>query len=294
MYLSYSGFKLYQQCPRQYWHRYIGKTQPPKPDNRVNMLFGSAVGTVFEAFYNDKLWNKPNPYDACMALVEPTVARIMKEEGRKGLFNWGDPKANYHSLDDMLDAVREAIPNGLSIIKQHRLLGPMAQAEVKLDSKYDGHLLGGRADFIIKRTAPHHDLIILDGKGSRHREKYVDGMQLRWYAMLYQMTFNALPDKLGFVFWRWPPGKALDWEPFTPEGLTDLAKTAVKGISTIETGVNLLKGANPVGTGVFSAIPERMQCQLCSFAIFCPESGIAAPMTSVSGVLGVQDVGFDS
>ena len=262
------------------------------PDNRVNMLFGSAVGAIFESFYNDKLWAKPNPLDACMHLVDPTVSRIMQEESRKGVFNWGDPDANYHSLEEMLDAVQEAVPNGLAIIKQHRLLGPMARAEVKLDSKYDGHLLGGRADFIIKRTAPHFDLVILDGKGSRHREKYVDGMQLRWYAMLYQMTFNALPDKLGFVFWRWSPSKAVDWEAFTPEGLIDLAKTAVKTITNIETGIRLLKGAAPTESGVFPAIPEKMQCKLCSYSTFCPESELTVPAISTSGV--VTDVGFDS
>lgn len=290
MYLSYSGFKLYQQCPRQYWHRYIGKTQPPTPDNRVNMLFGSAVGAIFETFYNEKLWNQGNVLEACLALVEPTVTRIMKEESRKGMFCWTDTKANYHSLDSVLDAVKEAVPNGLAIIKHHRLLGPVAQAELKLDSAYGGHLLGGRADFVIKRTAPHFDLVILDGKGSRHREKYVDGMQLRWYAMLYQMQFNVLPDKLGFVFWRWPPKKAMDWETYTPEGLADLAKTAVKAIEHIESGVQTLKGADPVGTGLFAAIPEKMQCKLCSYSSSCPEGGNTTPQYSIGGV---QDVGLD-
>jgi hypothetical protein len=296
MYLSYSGYKTYHSCPRSYWHRYVGKTKLAVPDNRVNMLFGSAVGTIFEAFYNDKVWKSANVSQALDTLVEPTVQRIMQEEMRRGgMFNWSDPKANYHSVDSMFDAVRKAVPNGLAIIKLHRLLGPVAEAEMKLDSEVRGHILGGRADFVIERTSPHGDLVILDGKGSKHREKYVDGMQLRWYAMLYRYRFGKVPDRLGFVFWRYPPGKSLDWEPFTPEGLTDLSINAIETIVRIEEGQASLRGEAPSGNGAFAAVPEKQHCNLCSFMPVCPEGAVVtkSPMALAPGGVAVEDVFLD-
>lgn len=296
MYLSYSGYKTYHTCPRSYWHRYVGMTKLAIPDNRINMLFGSAVGQIFESFYNDKIWRSDNVLAALDTMVEPTVQRIIQTEVRKGgMFNWQDPKANYNSVDSIHDAVRKAIPNGLAIIKQHRFLGPLAEAEMKLDSEVDGHILGGRADFVIQRTSPHHDLVILDGKGSKHREKYVDGMQLRWYAMLYQMRFGKLPDKLGFVFWRFSPNTSVDWEPFTKEGLFDLTRDAIRTIGKIEDGQASLRGEAPAGGGPFPAVPEKQHCKLCSYVTVCPEGAevTKSPLAHAPGGVAVEDVSLD-
>jgi len=296
MYLSYSGYKTYHSCPRSYWHRYLGKTIPTVPDNRINMLYGSAVGTIFESFYNDKIWKRDNVLVALDTMIEPTVKRIVQEEMRKGgMFNWDDPKANYHSLDSVLDIVRKAIPNGLAIIKLHRFLGPLAEAEMKLDSEVSGHILGGRADFVIKRTTPYGDLVILDGKGSKHREKYVDGMQLRWYAMLYRYRFQQLPDKLGFIFWRWAPPKSVDWVDFTPEGLSDLSDHAIGTIKHIEEGQVALRGQAPTGEGPFPAVPEKQHCNLCSYVTLCPEGAAVtkSPLSLAPGGVAVEDVSLD-
>ena len=295
MYISYSGFKTYLTCPRDYWHRYIGRTKPPK-ENRINMLYGSAIGTIFEYFYNDKLWRAPDVHVALTALVEPTVKRIMQEEVRKGgLFNWLDPKSNYQSIDSLYDEVHKSVRNGLAIIKQHRLLGPVAVAEMKLDYVLEGHTLGGRADFVIERTRPLSDLIILDGKGSRHREKYVDGMQLRWYAMLYRFLYGATPDKLGFVFWRYGPDEAVDWVDYTPEGLTDLSKEVLATIAKIDASTKALQGATPEHGTPFPAMAELGHCRLCSYLSVCPEgqSVTNSPLTLAPGGVAIEDVSLD-
>ena len=296
MYLSYSGFKTYLTCPREYWHRYLGKTRVATPDNRVNMLYGSAVGTIFEAFYTEQIWRKPDVPKVLSSMAEPTVRHIIREEVRKGgVFNWADPKANYGSLEDLIDEVTKAIPNGLRIIKQHRFLGPVAVAEMKLDFRVGGHTLGGRADFVIQRIDPHNDIIILDGKGSKHRDKYVDGMQLRWYAMLYRFHHHRAPDKLGFLFWRWGPDEAIDWVDFTPEGLTDLCKTVLSNIARIEESQAALQGRNPTTEGQFPAIPKEKQCGFCTYLSVCPEGTAAtrSPLTLAPGGVAIEDVGLD-
>lgn len=298
MYISYSGFKCYLTCPRQYWHQYVGQTKLNTQDNRVSMLYGSVVGSLFEAFYNDQLWRSKDVVASLTALVDPMIKRIMAEEVRRGgVFNWLDPRTinQYVSLDALREDVIKAIPNGLAIIKTHRFLGPFAEAEMKLDSQLNGHTLGGRADFVIERTKPHGDLIILDGKGSKHRGKYVDGMQLRWYAMLHRLRHQRIPDKLGFVFWRWGPNKAVDWVDFTPEGLTDLSKEVLATIARIEEGKASLRGSAPCGGGPFAAIAKDHNCKLCSYVTACPEgtSVTDSPLKLAPGGVAVEDVSLD-
>lgn len=270
MYLSYSGYKTYISCPLSYWHKYVGKTEMP-PDNRVNALYGSAVGALFEAFYNETIWQHGSE-TASMLLtrVLPTIQGIIEKESKKGVFDWENKKSNYHNLEAVVEDVRIAVRNGLKIIKEHRLLGPVARAEVVLDSVFGGCKIGGRADFIIERTEPTRDTLILDGKGSKYRDRFVDGTQLRWYAMLYHKTTGKLPDKLGFVYWRSPPNDAVDFIEFGPVDLRILQEDVLRTMDVIQLGVKTLGGEFPVmGRGPFQPIPEVSRCKLCSYEPLC-------------------------
>lgn len=300
MYLSYSGHKTYKECPRQYWHRYIGKTKLPTPDNRVNALYGSAVGTIFEAFYNEKVWAKPNVRLNLESRVDPVLGEIVQRESRDGTFDWKDPKANYKSLLSVKNDVLESIPRGIAIIKYHKLLGPKADAEVKLDTPIEGHQFGGRADFIIQRTKPHNDLVILDGKGSRHRDKYVDPQQLWWYAMLYRRHHTNLPDRLGFIFWRQDPEKSLDWVNFSAKDLDALQAGVLDSIRDIESGKVRLTGLQNAQE-VLAALKELFptfvgsKCGLCAFLVVCVEGQAykaMKPPTALQSGAGVDDVSF--
>ena len=195
MYLSYSGHKTYKECPRQYWHKYIDKTTLPVPDNRVNTLYGSVVGILFELFYAEKIWTRSGVISILESKVDAVLGDTIAKCLRDGAIDWSDPKANYKSLDALRKDVLSSIPRGVEIIRHHRLLGLDAAAEVKLDRTIEGHVIGGRADFIMRRVRPHDDLVILDGKGSRHRDKYVDPQQLWWYAMLYRDQHGIMPDR---------------------------------------------------------------------------------------------------
>ena len=301
MYLSYSGHKTYEICPKQYWHSYIDKTVPEKPDNKVNSLYGSMVGTLFEIFYADKLWMKKGVEELLLSMVDETWDRLVTNETRKGLveFKDKDERANYKSKNDLLDDVRESIPRGIEIIRYHRLLGTDAEAEVKLDSWVGGHRLGGRADFIMTRIKPHGDRVILDGKGSKHRDTYVDPWQLKWYAMLYREKHIVAPDGLGFVYWRSKPEESMDWVAFTREDL-DLLKEGVLVNATHIDKIKLLLDGVPkedhphVLREGFPAKPSQ-NCRFCSFLAVCRE-GQAYESASVPAALygagGVEDIGI--
>ena len=294
MYLSYSGHKTYKDCPRQYWHRYIAKTKLDAPDNRVNALYGSTVGTIFETFYNDRIWMQKGVQGLLEAMVDPTLDGIIQRESETGTFDWSDKRANYKSRDALRREVMKAIPRGIEIIRHHRLLGQPADAEVKLDSVIEGHMIGGRADFIIRRVKPHGDLVILDGKGSRHREKYVDSQQLWWYAMLHRHKFGHAPDRLGFLFWRQEPESSLDWVDFDAKSLDDLLSGVLESVQQIEQGKKALADA----AGSLDLLPSTFQaqpggkCSLCAYLPVCAdgEAFLSRQIDTTSDGLSVEDV----
>lgn len=302
MYLSYSGFKTFGECALAYWHRYVGKTVLVEPDNRVNMLYGSVIGTVFEHFYNDKIYLRKGSEEILQSMVEPTLNEvILKEQAKGGVFNWKVPKLKDKSRDGVAKDVRSGITRGLQTIRTHRLIGREAAAEVKLDGKINGHIIGGRADFIIRRVQPYGDLVLLDGKGSRYREQYVDAAQLRWYAFLHKLKFGHPPDKLGFVFWRQDPDRALDWVEFDDASMDELRQEALQAVSDIEQGIVLWEQtkASPEATQrLHEAFPPSpsSQCKLCSYLLSCgwgqgvTTSRIPVPETYE---VGVEDIGLD-
>lgn len=299
MYLSYTGFKTFTSCPRTYWHQYVNKTRLTVPDNRVNSLYGTIVGGLFESFYSDRLWRESGIEQKLLSLVPSHYDRTILKESRDGAIRWKseDKKANYTGPEALLVDVRDTIPRGLQIIRHHRLLGPMqSEAEVRLDHKVGGYTIGGRADFLIRRIAPHRDLILLDGKGSKWRDKYVDPRQLLWYAMLHRLKFGFKPDRLGFVFWRFQPEEALDWLPFSDQDLDELGHSVREVMQRIEAAkLHLQTAPEPL-----LALPEQFpvspgdRCNLCTYLSLCAEgthfTSIQAP-TSFGA--GVEDVGFN-
>lgn len=299
MYISYSGHKTYKECPRQYWHRYIGKTELVAPENKVNSLYGSAVGILFEYFYNDRIWNQQGVAAALENRVDAVLENLIRNESVKGMVDWADPKANYSSLAALRRDVSATIPRGVAIIRHHRLLGMDAQAEVKLDSLIENHMIGGRADFIMRRIKPHDDLVILDGKGSKHREKYVDPQQLWWYAMLYRHKYSTLPDRLGFVFWRQEPESSMDWVEFDGSSLDGLLSGVLNSIQAIEDGkrqLSQLKDPVEMTSALNELFPTFIgdKCRLCAYQPVCVDgSSYVTRRVPAATTAGVEDVSFD-
>ena len=254
------------------------------------MLYGDTVGKIFEAFYNESIW-KHDTTNTLLSRVPDTLRRVIETEKRKGgVFNWSDPdlKPGTRSLEEVEAEVRETIPRGLRSVRHHRLLGRDAQAEVKLDHTVEGHILGGRADFIMHRTAPRGDLILLDGKGSRWRDKYVNKNQLVWYSMLYRMKHGVLPDCLGFLFWRFEPEESMDWSEVTLAEVESLQRSVLAAIGEIEQAKSELVQLSAPGVN-FMAKPGS-DCKLCSYQPLCPESNRKKPPKGQAH--GVEDGDF--
>lgn len=295
MYLSFSGWKKYLTCLFAYYLSYVKRLTPPGIDDRLGSIFGSVLGRLFERFYNEELYRKDRPRGALDSLVEDTVTAIIREETtttsswrKAGVILWKgtgegeNPDGMYLDRAELEADVRDALARGFSTIKHYRLLGRGARAEVPLDATIQGHKLGGRADFIMRRVRPLNDLIILDGKGSKYRDAYVDDRQLLWYSMLYRFHHGELPAKAGFVFWRFDPPKSISWVDVTPEAVDQVQATVLADIARIEDLTTKAPGRSSVEEArqVFLPIVEtskdaeehKQACRFCPFAVeeICP------------------------
>lgn len=291
MYLSYSGHKKASSCLFAYWHEYINRTPKSGLDDRLGSIYGSVVGRLFEEFYFNKLWRQPNPKDILIERVSQTVRDVITSEttskGWKtaGVLLWKgsgpnqNPKGLYSNREELEADVRDTIPRGLNIIRRHKLVGPRADPEYKLDYKIpDGHILAGRSDLIIQRVRPFEDLVIVDGKGSRHRGGYVDPQQLVWYAMLFYLhaqhlgTKPELPDKLAFLYWRYDPDNAMDWMHVSEDDVRTLLASVLDTIRRIEEKIKMLPAGVPLSTvrGVFKPSPSESNCRFCPYTDACP------------------------
>lgn len=285
-YLSYSGFKKYE-CQFAYWNEYVNKTVLSEADNRLGSIFGIVIGLLFERFYRDKMWRLDRPQEALSNLVDSTLSETLKKEvagtewRKGGVLKWKgdaagqDPHALYATKEELAEDIREALDRGLRIIRLHRLVGPQTDTEVKLDTLIEGYKIAGRADFILTRVAPDSDLVILDGKGSRHRDKYTSEVQLMWYAMLFKVHEKRLPDKLGFVYWRSDPKESLDWVNFTESDIDELQARVVSTVSEIASktkSLPVVMDLDVVRT-VFLPNANDDNCRFCSYAIpnLCPK-----------------------
>jgi hypothetical protein len=289
MYLSYSGYACHESCPFGYWRQYDDHTPTEKEDNRVGSLYGTSVGVLFEQFYEERIWKSKGAQEELLSRAEKTVDQVIKDQltpskyRPAGVLKWKgdgpdqDPTAMYESREELLADVRDAVVRGLKIIRFYRLLGAYARAEVRLDQIIRGHKIGGRADFILYRTKPHLDWVILDGKGSKHRSRYSDPRQLMWYGALYLLKYGEIPDRLGFLYWRYDPPETIDWMEFSEESLLEFSGEVMKTVRKIDLAKRRMPKDNPVmalemAKKLFPAKPSRSACRFCPYATekHCP------------------------
>jgi hypothetical protein len=282
-YLSYSGWKKFKSCPLAYWHQYIEKT--PIVDDRLNTIYGSLVGLMFEKLYNESLWQLGTKARYRMAeMAEPELEKLLVKEtapnkmGPGGLLKWkgSGPDKNrngmYASKESLLKDVRETVERGIGFIKHHGLLSPRAAAEVKLDTRIEGHKIAGRIDLLAYREAPYSDIVIIDGKGTKYRgsSDSTDVSQLIWYAMLYRQHHKRLPDKVGFLYWRTPenrPEEAVEWHEITEKAVDDLrfdALMTVVRIDALQAKLGLILD-QPVVQKIFQPKPSKSSCRFCPY-----------------------------
>ncbi len=246
--ISYSGFKLYDSCPLAYKFRYILKERgvfDPK-----NTMYGSIIGKLFEWFYQDSIWKHPDPAQVLLSRAEEAIDEVFLNEGYT---KRSDPSYESQIREDL----KKYVPLGVNIIREHKFLTPRSAAEVDLTTNYKPESsditirLVGRADFI---HYPESGPLILDGKASKHREKYVDKRQLIWYATQHYLKYHVAPVQIGFLFWSFPDNP-LSYVAYTSDDMRNCLSTVVDT-------------AKSVISGEFEAKPSG-QCHRCDYYSKC-------------------------
>ncbi len=274
--LYWSTLKTYEDCPQQFlWSRGwdtinlgfgLGNPRPnPNKDSRHHAVMGTVIQYAIEKMYNDELYRDPkNLLEVLMGLVDREFIR--QESKPKNNMDYVQAKM---SRDQVLQICKDGVSGYLQTMKAHRLLGPYAKAEVDIVGWIDKYNpVGGRADTIIRRDDT--GVTILDGKNSSHKMKYTDPDQLRWYALLFKLAYRRTPDRLGFVWYRFPHGSTtvgengeetketgVEWISFDEGDLKGLAQRAIDA-------------KKAMWKEKFDPTPSPNTCKFCDFVSVCP------------------------
>lgn len=264
--LYWSSLEMFEGCPQNFlWSKGWGdidlgrgpgrsKAKPEK-DSKHHAVMGIAIQKVVERLYNDELWRQPQ------GLVDRLADMAEQEcqaEIARNFIDWTESPPR----EDLIRTCRDGVTGYLRTMKANRLLGPYAKAEVELLGRINETVaVGGRADLIIRREDAS-GVTILDGKNSSSKGKYTDPDQLRWYALLFYLCYGILPDRLGFVYYRYPHDpntgeSGVDWVDFTKDDIRGLAKRAVEARTEMQ-------------AERFPATPTPKTCRFCDYETVCP------------------------
>jgi CRISPR/Cas system-associated exonuclease Cas4 (RecB family) len=285
--LYWSWLDCYEHCGQQFlWYKGWGTIDtgggrglpkpPPVKESRHHAVMGLVLAAANERLYNDELVALRKGIGNPALLSE----RLLEFLDREWFRQLKDPRnhIDWHragmTADEMLEVCREGIIGYLRTMKQHRLLGEYAKAEVELIGWIDKwNPVGGRADLIVRREDT--GISLLDGKNSRYKD--ADPDQLRWYALCFLLAYKVMPDRIGFIWYRYPYGKeerdkegnlvygedgepkieqGVEWIPFTKEDLQGIAARAVEA-------KRLMKKE------IFEANPVPDYCRNCVFESVC-------------------------
>lgn len=261
--LYWSSIEMYEACPQKFlWTRGwktidlgsgLGKGKtPPVKDSRHHACMGTAVGKAVELFYNNQMYREPSGLAERLAGI---AERELKLELESSFVDWRLAPTK----DEMIRLVRTSASDFLKTVKFDRLLGSYARSEVNLVGAVGDTPIGGRADIIIQRDDT--GISILDGKNSQTKGKYTDPDQLRWYALCHQLVHGRVPDRLGFVYFRYPANpeagtSGVDWIPFTEADVQGLVVRAQE----VHTAMLAEK---------FDPTPSPKACKFCVFETVC-------------------------
>lgn len=280
--LWWSNLADYEECPQKLlWKRGHGtidlgrgpgrgKLLPDTKKSAHHAVMGNVLSAAIEALYNEELWRDPANLSA---RLEELTRKEFNLQILKNHIVWSEtpdrPKWDEAAPREvLLKTCLDGILNYLKTMKRNRLLGPYAKSEVNIFARVGDTPIAGRPDLIIRRESPK--LSILDGKNSSTPGKYTNPDQLRWYALCYFLAHGEMPDRLAFVYFRFPEGcppKDYDGDPETWTGLVEVSCTKgdLKDLShrAVETHQAITKE-------LFDPTPSTKSCQFCDFQEVCP------------------------
>lgn len=274
--LYWSTLSMYEECPqRTLWSRGYpgidlgageGKRKPgAEKKSEHHALMGIVIADVMEHLYNNEMWRYPDVLrDELVQLVEDTFNKLVE----KKFIEWHRPWTP--SREELLQTCIDGSLNYLATMKANKILGPYARAEVDLRTWLDKYNpIGGRADLIVRRKDT--GVTIYDGKNSKQVGVYTNPDQLRWYALCFKLAYNQMPDRLAFIYYRYPIGSPPDNQSDKQEGWTGLVEVPftmddLKGLAH-----RARQASKGMWKGKWEANPSPSNCKFCDYEKVCSE-----------------------
>lgn len=243
-YISWSAYRTYRDCSLRYENIYITKKKPTMVKDDYNLIYGSTIHEVVEAFYKQKLWQLRKD---CGKRLSEIAASSFSKILRDSSVLWNKPKRK--TPEGLLDEVLADVPKILDAVKRYKLLSNVALAEYNLRATLSTYKIGGRLDLLLKKK---EGLTLLDGKGSKnkqadHRE------QVLFYVLCYYLANKTIPKFSGVWYFR---QASIDWFPFKLDDLKRLRDMVLKACKLIK-------------QGVFKATEKRENCFWCEYKNTC-------------------------
>lgn len=278
-YHYWSHYEAFFHCPQKYLYQYghpeidlgygMGKPIPRKKTSEHHAVMGTAVAAAVEDFYEKSLWRDPTT--ARQTCIDVAIAALHRELAKPRTFiEWDLENTGKWWLsppvEDLERQVRESTSNFIDIVKEEKLLGSFMRSEMDLKGSMEGIALAGRPDLVIENT--RLGLAVVDGKNSGTVGRYTNPDQLRWYAIVYEAVHGVRPQRLFFLYFRFPPGsKVPKYKTWTGLVEVDASEDSIQALRQ-----EIRDFQSRVTQKLFTATPAYGTCRFCDFNTVCPAS----------------------
>lgn len=259
--IYWSYIDAYTSCPLKFLWSYgwpgidlgfgPGKRKKRPSVDRTHAIMGQTIQEVVEIMYNHDMWNRTDDRDRLNVAMLGMAEKLVKHKCSKD---------NHKITQEMIDTCKNGVINYLDIAAHNQLWGVPAKPEFELISTVMGVSMGGKVDLLY--TESPFGSMILDGKNSKNKDN-VSQDQLRWYSLIYESLYGQLPDRVGFVWYRFPPNDdsgdtGISWVDLRPQDMTKLKNKMVRVVE----GMRLHQ---------FDPKPSEKACRFCDFQSMCPD-----------------------
>jgi len=235
MRLSYSQYKTFLQCPRLY-HYQATKVVPPVKSSSYFALYGILIEAFFKKYTN--VYTKQGVI-LDEAKIREILSNLWEYILNKNYVDWSEPWVS-ESADQIFENVVGDIRMNMDTFSFWKEAQSEVSFEVLLKKSQD--MLTCRMDFIWRK--PDGTVEILDGKGTNKIDKNVDIEQLLFYALMYLLRNKRIPDKMGFLYYKYHLIKYIDFDMSSVMDFKDkvaLVKKTIANTTTFEPIVGLSK-----------------------------------------------------
>lgn len=196
MNLNYKTWNRYRECPQKYYLKDRKDTSPDRPQDDYNRLYGLLMDQFFHTF--STIWKYKAPYMPD-EIIKEKMQILFDKILETSFINWNSVHAKL-SREEILEEALQDASKIMNSQNQNYFLNTSAGIDIELITK-NGVKIKDSIDFIYKHPM-NNTVLIFDGKSSKKLGK-ANKNKLLFYALLYHFHYKAIPDSMGFLYYRY-------------------------------------------------------------------------------------------